>query len=172
MVSPVVPFADPLSCMLLPRGMIGPWFHFGEALMQCLPPGKRTEVNLQWFKTLVDSWTPSQEQRNLCDLPAAVRPKPIGATNLKKAEGDDKWLAGKANPRPHEPKCAHLLSLGLKYVRFCHAPYCQHALIKQRKRLKEGARGHGGTGARGQGGGGTGGTSSGISAGPHSSLVT
>eukprot|EP01047_Picozoa_sp_COSAG01_P107787 COSAG01_NODE_36769_length_512_cov_12.447942_1_plen_105_part_01 len=53
MVSPVVPFADPLSCMLLPRGMIGPWFHFGEALMQCLPPGKRTEVNLQWFKTLV-----------------------------------------------------------------------------------------------------------------------
>eukprot|EP01047_Picozoa_sp_COSAG01_P046312 COSAG01_NODE_4337_length_5123_cov_21.379180_1_plen_85_part_00 len=34
MVSPVVPFADPLSCVLLPRGMIGPWFHFGEALMQ------------------------------------------------------------------------------------------------------------------------------------------
>ena len=66
MVCPVVPFADPLSCVLLPRGMIGPWFHFGEALMQCLPPDKRTEVNLQWFKTaLVDSWTPSQEQRNL-----------------------------------------------------------------------------------------------------------
>ena len=53
MVCPVVPFADPLSCVLLPRGMIGPWFHFGEALMQCLPPDKRTEVNLQWFKSLV-----------------------------------------------------------------------------------------------------------------------
>ena len=53
--------------------------------MQCLPPDKRTEVNLQWFKSLVDSWTPSQEQRNLCDLPAAVRPKPMGATKLKKA---------------------------------------------------------------------------------------
>ena len=35
MVSPVVPFADPLSCVLLPRGMIGPWFHFGEL---CLIP--------------------------------------------------------------------------------------------------------------------------------------
>ena len=98
-------------------------------MIQCLPPGKRTEVNLQWFKTaLVDSWTPSQEQRNLCDLPAAVRPKPIGATKLKKAEGDDKWLAGKANPKSHEPKCAHLFILGLKNVRCCHAPYCHHAL--------------------------------------------